>query len=114
MRLDFRQAADPETLFQWIARESEGFDGVVFNPSGYPASIDTSTDNYVSAIQVIVRNRKPLIEVHTGNIYRDGAEPGRLMHEPGVDIGFICGFGLHGYLAAIRAIGLRLDGRGKE
>lgn len=101
-------------MFQWIARESEGFDGVVFNPSGYPASTDTSTGNYRSAIQAILRNRKLLIEVHTGNIYQDGVDPNRLMHEPGVDMGFICGFGLNGYLAAIRAIGLRPGSRGKE
>jgi 3-dehydroquinate dehydratase-2 len=111
IRLDFRQTEDQDKMFQWIARESEQFDGVIINPVGYSRSATVSIGIYRSAIQVIARLKKPVIEVHINNIYRQSAEITQPLHEPEGDMGFICGFGLNSYLAAIRAIKLRLEYR---
>jgi len=111
VRLDFRQTEDQDKMFQWIARESEEFDGVIINPVGYSRAATVSLGIYRSAIQVIARLKKPVIEVHINNIYRQSAEITQPLHEPEGDMGFICGFGLHSYLAAIQAIKSRLDNR---
>jgi 3-dehydroquinate dehydratase-2 len=110
-RLDFRQTEDHDKMFQWIARESEQFDGIIINPGGYSRSATVSNGVYRSALQNVARMKKPVIEVHINNIYREGAEVARPLHEPEGDMGFICGFGLDGYLAAIRAIKMRLESR---
>ena len=109
IRLDFRQTEDQDEMFHWIARDSEEFDGVIINPVGYARSATVSIGIYRSAIQVIARLKKPVIEVHINNIYRQSAEITQPLHEPEGDMGFICGFGLNSYLAAIRAIKMRLE-----
>lgn len=111
IRLDYRQTESQDEMFQWIARESQEFDGVIINPAGYSRSATVSPEIYRSAIQVIARLKKPVIEVHINNIFRQSAEITQPLHEPEGKIGFICGFGLGSYLAAIRAINSRLESR---
>ncbi len=109
--LDFRQTENQDEMFQWIAREGEEFDGVIINPGGYSRSPVVSPGIYQSAIQVIARLKKPVIEVHSDNFYHQNADNTQPLHEPEGNLGFICGFGLNSYLAAIRAIRLRLQSR---
>ncbi len=110
-RLDFRQTENQDEMFQWIARESEEFDGVIINPVRHSRSATELLRSYRSAVQVIAGLKKPVIEVHINNIYRQSADATQPLYAPEGSMGFICGFGLNSYLAAIRAISLRPDSR---
>ena len=101
--LDFRQTDDQEEMFQWIAKDSEKFDSLIINPIGYSRAATVELGFFRSAMQVIAHLKKPVIEVHINNIYRQSAEITQPLHEPEGDMGFICGLGLHGYLLAIKA-----------
>ncbi|MCI0517807.1 MAG: type II 3-dehydroquinate dehydratase [Woeseiaceae bacterium] len=109
IQLDFRHTEDLDKVSQWLARESQEFDGVIVNPVGYSRATTVPIENYRAAIQTIAHLNKPVIEVHINNIFHHGAESTQPLREDGGDMGFICGFGLNSYLAAIRAIGLRLQ-----
>ena len=105
--MDFRQTDDQEELFTWIARISSDFDGVVVNPVGYSQAEDFDFGIYRSAVQILARLAKPMVEVHLRNIYIHGAEITRPLHEPGGDMGFVSGFGADGYLLAIKSVAER-------
>jgi 3-dehydroquinate dehydratase-2 len=108
LELDFRQTDNQDEMFRWIAKDSEGFDGVIINPVGHSQSAIQKFELYRSAIQMIANLKKPIIEVHISNIYRQVAEITQPLHEPVGDMGFICGLGKYSYLLALRAIARKL------
>lgn len=107
--LDFRQTDDQEEMFRWIAKDSENFDSLIINPIGYSRSASVELGFFRSAIQVVAHLKRPVIEVHINNIYRQSAEITQPLHEPQGDMGFICGLGLDGYLLAIKASVARIS-----
>jgi len=109
LTLDFRQTDNQDEMFRWIAKDSEAFDGVIINPVGYSRAATVTFELYRSAIQLIAHLKKPVIEVHITNIYRQSAEITQPLHEPEGDMGFICGFGKLSYLLAIRVVARKLD-----
>lgn len=106
--LDFRQTDDQDEMFRWIAKDSETFDGVIINPVGHSREMIMKFERYRSAIQVIASLKKPVIEVHLTNIYREIKDVTQPLHEPEGDMGFICGFGKLSYVMAVRTIAGRL------
>lgn len=108
LKLDFRQTEDPDEMFRWIAKDSEDFDGVIINPVGCSRDSTVGHPVYRSAIHMIASLKMPVIEIHVNNIFSQGGEITRPVHEPAGDRGFVCGLGLHGYLLAIRALAHRL------
>ena len=102
--LDFRQTEDPQELFTWIANSSSEADAVVVNPVGYSRAKDMDFDSYCEAVYRLSKLKKPLVEVHLCNIYRHDADVPLPQHKPGGEMGFICGFGVDGYLLAIRSL----------
>lgn len=108
LELEFRQTDNQEEMFRWIAKDSEGFDGVVINPVGHSRAMMEMFELYRSAIQIIATLKKPVIEVHISNIFSQVEEVNQRLHEPEGDMGFVCGFGNHSYTLAIRAIDRRL------
>lgn len=109
INLDFRQTEDQDEMFRWIAKDSEDFDGVIINPVGYSRAATVTFGIYRSAIQMIAKLKKPVIEVHINNIYSQSAEITQPLHEPEGDMGFVCGFGKLSYILAINAIAKRFD-----
>lgn len=109
LELDFRQTNDQDEMFRWIAKDSEHFDGVIINPVGHSRASIQVFELYRSAIQMIANFKKPIIEVHISNIYQQVDEITQPAHEPVGDMGFICGFGKHSYLLALRAIAHKLE-----
>jgi len=103
VELDFRQTDDQEEMFQWIAKDSENFDGLIINPIGYSRAATVKLGFFRSAMKVVAHLKRPVIEVHINNIYRQSAEITQPLHEPEGDMGFICGLGMYGYLLAIKA-----------
>jgi len=106
--LDFRQTDNQDEMFRWIAKDSEAFDGVIINPVGHSREMMMRFELYRSAIQVIATLKKPVIEVHITNIYREIKDVTQPLHEPEGDMGFICGFGKLSYVMAVRTIARRL------
>jgi len=104
LAMDFRQTDDQQEMYRWIAKDSESFDGVIINPVGHSRAMLMTFELYRSAIQVIANLKRPVIEVHLTNIFRQVEEVNQPLHEPQGDMGFICGFGKLSYVLAIRAI----------
>jgi 3-dehydroquinate dehydratase-2 len=108
--MDFRQADGQEEMIQWIAEDSENFDGLIISPADCsPASTDVPSF-YQSVLRDAASLEIPVIEVHTNNIYRNSESKAHPLREPKGEMGFICGFGMHSYLMAIKAIAKRLSG----
>jgi 3-dehydroquinate dehydratase-2 len=107
--LDFRQTDNQDEMFRWIAKDSEEFDGVIINPIGHSPAMIQMFELYRSAIQMIASLKKPVIEVHITNIYRQVEEVTQPLHEPAGEMGFICGFGKLSYLLGIRAMARKLN-----
>ena len=108
--LEFRQTDDQDEMFRWIARDSDHFDALIINPVGYLKSGTVDFDMYRSAIKMIAHLKKPVIEVHLTNIFRQGEELTKPLQGPEGEMGFICGLGIHSYLLGIRAVAKRLQG----
>lgn len=108
LSLDFRQTDDQQEMFRWIAKDSEGFDGVIINPVGHSKAMMETFELYRSAIQIIATLSKPVVEVHISNIFSEVEEVNQRLHEPEGDMGFVCGFGSCSYTLAIRAIDRKL------
>lgn len=108
MEADFRQTDDQQEMVDWIAKDGAGFDGIVINPAGYSRAATVSLPAHLSAFQMKALLGKPVVEVHIENVFSDGAAGAQPMHEPEVDLGFVCGLGVQGYLIAIRSIAHRL------
>ena len=110
IELDFRQTDNEDEMFGFIAKDSDGFDALIINPVGYSRAATVEFELYRSAIRLIAHNKKPAIEVHITNIFDKEAEITRPLQVPEGEMGFICGFGVDGYLLAIQAIERRLNG----
>ena len=108
--LDFRQTDDQEKMIRWIAKDSEAFAGLIINPVGHTKAGDVDIDMYRSAIGSIAHLKKPVVEVHMTNIFREGDESTRPLQASEGEMGFICGLGKHSYLLAINAIAKKLEG----
>ena len=106
--LDFRQSDDHQVLIEWLQNDSEKFDGLIFNPVIRSAAGSDTSELYDSAMRVIAQSGKPAIEVRLSNIYKRGENNSKQAHKPGCDMGFVCGFGLQGYLVAINAMAQRV------
>ena len=101
--LDFRQTDDQKEMIRWMSEDSANFDSLVINPIADLRAASVESGFYRAAMQGAAQLKKPVIEVHISNIYRQGIEIAQPLHEPDGDMGFICGFGLDGYLLAINA-----------
>ncbi len=108
----FYQTDDEDEMFRMIVKKSEDFSGLIINPIGYSRAASVEFAMYRSAIKMIAHLKKPVVEVHITNIFRQGAEITKPLQEPEGEMGFICGFGLHSYLLAIKSIQKTLLAKG--
>jgi 3-dehydroquinate dehydratase-2 len=108
--MDYRQASDQEVMAQWIAKDSGNFDGLIINPADYSQASNDGPVFCQSALRNAAKLEIPAIEVHITNIYRSGDQVAQSLHESGGEMGFIGGFGMRGYLMAIKAIVKRVSG----
>lgn len=106
--LEFRQTDDYQLLLEWLSEDGGDYAGVIFNPFNLPGADSNTESFYQSAMQRIAQLKKPAIEVRLTNIYARDAELSRPVHKPQCDMGFVCGFGSHGYLLAITALSQRI------
>lgn len=107
--LDFRQTDDEDEMFRAIAKDSDDYDALIINPIGYSRAASVEFELYRSAIKMIAQLKKPVIEVHITNIFKQGAEITKPLQVPEGEMGFICGLGINSYLLAIKAVTKRLN-----
>ena len=109
IKLDFRQTDDEEEMFRFIAKYSEDYDALIINPVGFSRAASVQFEMYRMAIKTIAHLKKPVIEVHITNIFREGTEITKPLQAPEGEMGFICGLGVNSYLLAIKAVERRLS-----
>ena len=110
LALEFRQTDDDEEMMRWIAEDTDEFIGLIINPAGNMKSKSVDFESYAAAIESVAHLKKPLVEVHVTNIFREGAESVRPLQVPASDTGFVCGLGIRSYLLAVNAIARKLQG----
>ena len=100
MKLDFRQTNHEGVLVDWVQEAREKAAGVVINPAGL-------SFRSIPLLDALKTLDQPIAEVHVTNIHRRD----ELYQKSLVSLaatGVICGFGVHGYDMAIRALAHRL------
>lgn len=97
--LDFRQAKSAAELVQWIAEDADDVVGLLLNPAGLESGKDS--DRLCAAIAAL---ELPVIEVHLENILAGNAAKAEPLRAAEVELGFISGLGVHGYVLGINSI----------
>lgn len=108
LKLEFRQTDDQDEMLRWISNDSEAFAGLIINPVAHGQSDSVDLDLYRSALTMVAHLRKPVVEIHITNIFKND-ELTRPLQVPEAEMGFICGLGLHSYLLAINAVAKRVQ-----
>ena len=100
---DFRQSDDTGELLEWIVETRGDSAGIIINPA--IATLDSADvkNAYLAIMHALPRVRLPVIEVHLTNLFAQRLEP-KVSYDSTASIGFICGFGIHGYVMAIKGM----------
>jgi len=109
LNLDFRQTDDEDELFSFLLKDSDGFDAVIINPVGYSHALTAELERYRLAIHTLTLHKKPVIEVHIANIFKQGTDITKPLQAPEGEMGFVSGFGIYSYVLAIKAINSKLS-----
>lgn len=104
---DFRQTEDEQTLFRWIAEDSEHADALIINPVDSSRAASLNFEQCCSTIRSIAHLKMPVIEVHLENIFLPGSTFEAPIQIPEIEIGLISGLGLQGYRLAIQSLANR-------
>ena len=101
LSVEFRQSNHEGELIDWIQQARGHVAGIILNAGAY-------THTSVAIHDALLAVDAPIIEVHLSNIHQ--REPFRHhSYVSKVAKGMICGFGSHGYILALDALG-RLTG----
>ena len=95
MSVDFYQSNTEGEIVNKI-QESVGLNGIIINAGGLSHSS-------ISILDALLSIKKPKIEVHISNLFSREEFRQNSYVSKGVD-GFVCGFGINGYLLAIDGI----------
>ena len=93
---DFRQTNHEGVMVDWIQEAFEKDAAVIINPAGFSFGSIPVLD----ALKLI---RQPLVEVHITNIHQRTEQYRHSLVSLAAN-GVICGFGVNGYLLAVRAV----------
>ena len=97
LELDFRQSNAEHQLIDWIHEARTSAAGLIINPGAF-------THTSIAILDALKTCEFPILEVHISNIHR--REDFR--HHSYVSLaatGVMAGFGVHGYVLAVRHIG---------
>ena len=107
--IDFRQTEDLDELRRWIKDDGKDCDGLVINPGVRSSSAGDPIAADPLLFPEIASLKKPVVEVRIENIFSQGTATVGPIHEPGGDIGFVCGLGIESYLLGIRSLAHRFE-----
>ena len=99
----FQSNAEHELIARIHQAAHEGVDFLIFNPGGF-------THTSVALRDAILAVAIPFIEVHLSNTHAREAFR-RHSYFSDIAVGVVCGLGVHGYEAAVRAAAQRLGQR---
>ena len=102
LALTFRQTNSEGELVGWVQEARGAAAGMIVNAGAY-------THTSVALHDALRLLDVPVVEVHLSNVF--AREPFRHhSYVSSLALGVICGFGSHGYVLAIEALGRRLAG----
>jgi 3-dehydroquinate dehydratase-2 len=103
LTVDFRQSNQEGDLVTWVQEARGGHDGILLNAAAY-------THTSIALLDALKAAERPCVEVHLSNIHQ--REPFRHhSYVSQVATGVICGFGSHGYILGLDALGRLLDSK---
>ena len=104
--LVIRQSNLEGELVSWIQEARHGYHGIIINPAAY-------THTSIAIRDALAAVDLPTIEVHLSNIYRR-EEFRRHSYVSGVALAQIAGFGVTGYLLALRGLCEQISAAGSK
>ena len=105
LELDFRQSNAEHQLIDWIHEARTSAAGLIINPGAY-------THTSIAILDALKTCEFPILEVHISNIHRRE----EFRHHSYVSLaatGVMAGFGVHGYVLAVRHIALLVGAAAK-
>jgi 3-dehydroquinate dehydratase-2 len=105
LSIDFKQSNAEHHLIDWIHEARETAAGVIINPAAF-------THTSIAILDALNACEFPILEVHVSNVHR--REDFR--HHSYISLaatGVIAGFGIHGYLLALRHMAYLLARKGQ-
>jgi len=100
---DFRQSNDTGQLLEWIIEARDTHAGIIINPAIGTQNEPKIRDAYLAIMHALAHVKLPTIEVHLSNLFAQNDEP-RVSYDSTVSLGLISGFGMQGYVMAIKAM----------
>lgn len=101
LTLDFRQTNAEHQLIEWIHEARTAAAGIVINPAAF-------SHTSIAILDALKACTCPIIEVHISNIH--AREPFRHhSYVSAIAAGVIVGFGVQGYVYALRRVAALLD-----
>ena len=96
LNVSFYQSNIEGEIVTMIQKAKGAFDGIIINAAGY-------THTSVAILDALLAIKLPTIEVHITNIY-NREEFGHKSLISKIANGIICGFGIEGYIMALKAM----------
>jgi 3-dehydroquinate dehydratase-2 len=107
---DFRQSNDTGQLLEWIIEARDTHAGIIINPAIGTQNEPKIKDAYLAIMHALAHVKLPTIEVHLSNLFAQNDEP-RVSYDSTVSLGLVCGFGIQGYVMAIKGMMNHLSAR---
>lgn len=107
---DFRQSNDTGQLMEWIIDARDTHAGIIINPAIGTQKEPKIKDAYLAIMHALAHVKLPTIEIHLSNLFAQNDEP-RVSYDSTVSLGLISGFGIQGYVMAVKAMANHLSTR---
>jgi 3-dehydroquinate dehydratase-2 len=100
---DFRQSNDTGELLEWIVAARWTHVGIIINPAIETRNEPRIKAAYAAIMHALAYIKLPTVEVHISNLFAQNEEP-RVSYDSTVSLGLVCGFGVQGYVMAIKGM----------
>ena len=107
---DFRQSNDTGQLLEWVIDARDNHAGIIINPAISTQNEPKIKEAYLAIMHALAHVKLPTIEVHLSNLFIQHGEP-RVSYDSTVSLGLISGFGVQGYVMAIKGMANHLAAR---
>ena len=105
--IDFRQSNDAGDVLKWVVDAGDTHAGIVINPAIATRTVPHFKEAYTAIMYGLRYAKLPTIEIHLSNVFVHG-DTEYQSYISTVSTGLISGFGIQGYVMAIRGLVGRL------